>query len=262
MTDRFTDSVAKGIGHYVYRLIDPRNGETFYVGKGQGNRVFDHARGDIGNLTDGKDEQDDDQISLKASRIAEIKKAGLQVIHLIHRHNIPKDAVFEVEAAVMDCFPGLSNAQGGHGSGAKGPMSIEEIIRKYGLPKIDTPPRHKLVLININHIEEPTDRDAIYEQVRFAWRINKERAEDADYVLAVVRGVVIGAFVAEKWLPATRENFGSRAAPPASEMPNRKGFVGQPAPDDIWDLYVGQNGKRIEIEAMKHIQNPIRYWSL
>ena len=27
----------------MYRLIDPRNGETFHVGNGKGNSVFIHA---------------------------------------------------------------------------------------------------------------------------------------------------------------------------------------------------------------------------
>ena len=34
--DSFPPEVVQALGHYVYRLIDPRNGETFYVGKGQG----------------------------------------------------------------------------------------------------------------------------------------------------------------------------------------------------------------------------------
>lgn len=42
---QFSEEVAKAVGNYVYRLIDPRNGETFYVGKGKGNRVFQHVRG-------------------------------------------------------------------------------------------------------------------------------------------------------------------------------------------------------------------------
>ena len=39
MTESFTDEVSSRLGHYVYRLIDPRNGKTFYIGMGQGNRV-------------------------------------------------------------------------------------------------------------------------------------------------------------------------------------------------------------------------------
>ena len=44
----FTKCVAGQLKHYVYRLIDPRNGETFYIGKGTGNRGFAHAKGEIG----------------------------------------------------------------------------------------------------------------------------------------------------------------------------------------------------------------------
>jgi hypothetical protein len=40
---KFPAGVAERLKWYVYRLIDPRNGETFYVGKGRGDRVFQHA---------------------------------------------------------------------------------------------------------------------------------------------------------------------------------------------------------------------------
>jgi uncharacterized protein len=43
--ESFPTEVAQKLKTYVYRLIDPRNGETFYVGKGQGDsRIFPHAR--------------------------------------------------------------------------------------------------------------------------------------------------------------------------------------------------------------------------
>ena len=252
----FSEEVAAKLGNYVYRLIDPRNGETFYVGKGRGNRVFQHAN-DPQSL---KFEDDEDEVSAKFQRIRQIKMSGLSVIHLIHRHDIPDESVLEVEAAVIDAFPGLSNVQGGYASGSKGPMSVDEINGKYGLPEIDWEPTDKLILININKLEDRNSVEAIYRQVRLAWRISQHKADNADYVLAVVRGVVVGAFKAHgPWLTATHENFPDQILE-GDDMPGRKGFRGEPAPHHVWERYVGIRGKRIAIDGMKHIQNPIRYW--
>ena len=49
--DRFSQETIDKLGHYVYRLIDPRNGNTFYVGVGKGNRVFDHVKGAINDVS-------------------------------------------------------------------------------------------------------------------------------------------------------------------------------------------------------------------
>ena len=43
--DHFPPAIAKQLGWYVYRLIDPRNGETFYVGKGSGGSSLPARRG-------------------------------------------------------------------------------------------------------------------------------------------------------------------------------------------------------------------------
>lgn len=204
---------------------------------------------------------DDDAISLKLSRIRAIMGAGLEVIHVIHRHDIPDAAVLEVEAALIDAFPGISNAQGGYGSGSRGPLSVVELIDKYALPTIDQEPIDKLVLININKLEDPTNREAVHEQTRLAWRINMSRAGAADYVLSVVRGVVVGVFVADKWLPATHANFPEHVSI-NKESPERAGFRGRPAPEAVWEKYVGERGKRIAIEGMQHVRNPVRYWKV
>lgn len=249
----FSDAVCQKLGCYVYRLVDPRNGETFYVGKGMGNRVFSHVNC---SLTNGDDEEDN--LSLKYKRIKEIRSAGLKTMHIIHRHNIPESAVYEVEAALIDAYPGLSNEQGGYHSADRGPMNAGDIVARYALPPVPDNTGHKLILININHSDK-SDHLTLLDKVRFAWRISPDRAKQADYVMAVVRGVVLGAFVAHKWLPATDIRLG---VPLTTDLKGRFGFIGERAPQEIWDLYVGRHGKRIDDNNMKHVQNPIRYYNI
>jgi hypothetical protein len=174
--DGFPEAVQEAIGNYVYRLIDPRNGETFYVGKGKGNRVFSHARADI------RINQDEGGLDPKLERIREIHNDHLAVIHVVHRHEIPDAAVLEVEAALIDAYPGLTNQQAGHGSNAKGPMDFRQLIDKYGLPELEADVPESLVLINVNASNNRHDRNAIYDQVRFAWRIAPKRAAKADFI--------------------------------------------------------------------------------
>lgn len=192
-SESFPADVARKLKTYVYRLIDPRNGETFYVGKGQGNRVFAHIGADQ-NL-------EGDDLDNKLMRMREIRLAGLEVVHVIHRYSADP-AVF----------------------------------------------RHKALLITVN--KSATER-ALYEAVRYAWKISKSHARQAEVILATLHGLIVGAFVADEWVDATAANFPGRG-----DAPGRAGFVGQEAPDDIKALYVG---KRVPEKYTSGAQNPIRY---
>lgn len=261
MIDRFNDEICDDLGCYVYRLIDPRTAHTFYVGKGTGNRVFAHAKGELDDILrkeSGSREILEDCVSLKSSQIRDIMQQGLEVISVIHRHGMDKKTAFEVEAALMDVYPALTNAQGGYASNQRGCMSPEEVITRYGLPAITDAPNEKLILLNINSLENRYDCNAVYEQTRLAWRANIKRAESAKYVLGVERGVVRGVFIADKWEKALQANFPGRLQ---EDMPSRIGFHGRPA-DDVWSELVGDRGKRIAVRAMKHVQNPVRYWRI
>lgn len=180
-----SDNVAGRLQHYVYRLIDPRNGTTFYVGRGQGNRVFSHAAGQE------RPADSEESAVLKLKTIWAIKNAGFQVKHVIHRHGMGPDTVKEVESAVIDAYPGLTNIQAGQDSD-RGVMHAEEIIRLYEAQEAVFLP--KLVLININRT---SDDQAPYDAVRYSWKIDPDKARRCDYVLAVRRGLIIGAFEAQ-----------------------------------------------------------------
>ncbi len=237
--DSFPPGVASKLKTYVYRLIDPRNGETFYVGKGQGNRVFAHIH----------EEQslDGDELSDKLKRIREIRLAGFEVAHVIHRHGMDEQTAFEVEAALMDAYPGLATIAGGHGSSEYGAMHAREIIQRYSAkPAVF---RHKAILISVNRSATET---SLYEATRYAWKISRKKAMQADVILATQRGLIIGAYVAADWLPATAEDF-----PGHPDAPGRLAFIGEEAPADIRELYVG---RRVPDEYRKKgAANPIKY---
>ena len=120
----FPTSIHDELGYYVYRLIDPRNGETFYVGKGKGDRVFEHARGNFELASEYA-------AGPKQERINEILTYGHQVIQVIHRHGLTNHVATEVEAALIDAYPGLANLQLGKGSKDRGVRHTEDVISQY-----------------------------------------------------------------------------------------------------------------------------------
>ena len=262
--DSFPAGVTEQLKWYVYRLIDPRNGETFYVGKGKGNRIFSHAKGDytatVSQEALPSDQEDrEDATDLKIKRINEIRSVGLEVGHILHRHGIGReDVAYEVEAALIDAYPGLTNRVDGRGSGDFGSRHVEEIVSQYAAEEFSV--EAPLILIYIGrHLNSWGDP---YEAVRCAWKINVERARRRSLVLAHANGLVVGAFRPSEWLPATRENFPSRFGEfeedfvdPSTGRPTRWGFIGEPAEQDIWNLYVG---KRVP-QQYRGKQNPVQY---
>ncbi len=74
----------------------------------------------------------------------------------------------------------------------------------------------------------------------------------------MLRGVCFGAFVSAGWKVATHENFPDLIAK-GNDMPDRKGFPAERAPEEIWETPVGTQGKTLHNSDMAHKQNPVRY---
>jgi hypothetical protein len=230
-TDRFLPEVVKHLKWYVYRLIDPRNGETFYVGKGRGDRIFQHAKG---APAVGQDEGAEDIIDLKLQRIKEISAAGLEIGHVIHRHGIESEKLaFQIEAALIDAYPGLANRVSGHGADDYGVRHVEEIVKEYAAPTFK--PGESLILICIARSYQEGTK-SVYDAVRGVWRIKASRVKIFKLVLAHYRGLVVGAFRPKEWLPATKANFPWLD----DDIQGRIGFVGEPAEQEVASLYVGK----------------------
>jgi hypothetical protein len=183
----FPSEVCEALQAYVYRLIDPRTGETFYVGKGRGNRVFQHARLAI----TGED-------GLRYERIREIRGAGLEPAIMIHRHGLSDEAAYYVEAALIDAYGGLLNTVAGHDSD-HGLMTLRDITETYGAaPAEITVPA---ILIKIERQWQPALTPAqLYERTRRYWVCRPERqTTPPKYALSVAKGLIREVYEIDDW---------------------------------------------------------------
>lgn len=204
----FTKEVCDKINYYVYRLIDPRNGQTFYVGKGKDNRVFAHINGALKDYNGVNYlEEDEDDESSKIKIIRNIKNAGLNVLHVIQRYGMGEKEAFEVESSLIDAYPGLSNLQAGLAND-RGVTNSQTIQNKFSVETFTELPNFKYIIIKIKwdrieYIQEQhpnlSFEDAIYEATRYSWKINKDNAQKYPYVLSVIDGIVKGVYKVKNW---------------------------------------------------------------
>lgn len=95
---------------YVYTLVDPRDGATFYIGKGSGRRINQHEL----DARRGKRSE-------KCDRIRAIEAAGLAVVKTkVQTFAAERDA-YAYEAMLIRTTAGLTNAAPGGGGGYSGP---------------------------------------------------------------------------------------------------------------------------------------------
>jgi len=218
---------------YVYRLVDPRTLQTFYVGKGCGDRVLQHVR-DAKLLIN----SDEDSMSLKIQQITDILGAGKQVIPIIHRRGLTEEQAFEVEAALIDCYPGLTNIRCGHDS-ERGVITLDDLCAIYDIKEY-TEPKEKYIIIKTSLLAI-SERGSLYEATRLAWRANLDNAKQYQYVLAVVNGIVREVYEVKEWFQFN---------------PDRIGFTGNVANAQIASL----KGQRIpSYYCQKGNANPFLY---
>ncbi len=194
MEKSFKQSVIEALRCYVYALVDPRDNRIFYVGKGTGNRVYQHAHAAFA----------DDSQSLKLSTIREIRNLGLEVKYYIIRHNLSEEEAYTVESSIIDLltYPAfnkeyiLTNIVSGHHQWNEGIKTDEEINTLYDCPRIDPIPGERLLLVSLNKSYKQSSAYGVYrrandyESARKYWAISPAKADKIDYILGIYRGIV------------------------------------------------------------------------
>lgn len=233
----FPISVIEHLGYYVYTLSDPISDKEFYVGKGTGNRIFDHVNQAIVNPVE----------SDKLDKIRQIHISGQRVKHQIIRHGMTEKEAFEVESALID-FIGLSeltNRVAGHDMDSRGRMTIREIIATYRAEPIIITEPSLLIIVNRLFVRN-ISAEHLYEITRGNWVLG-ERRNKTKYAFSVFRGVVREVYRIKNWLPV-------QARSPEQKRQSRWRFEGEIAED--LRHYVGGD---VTSYLKPGAQSPIKY---
>lgn len=186
----FSQSTIEALGWYVYVLSDPRSGLPFYVGKGSGQRAFQHG-------AEARDRADHPELQrAKHMRILEIESAGGDVTVEVLRHALPDEAgAYLVESAAIDLVhrlhPGaLLNLVAGHRSTRDGLAHAAELEIRYAARPLPDPG----VAVVLTSLDRTWHLGMSAEDVRDYttrwWRLSRTRKQKPEYVLGVHRQVV------------------------------------------------------------------------
>lgn len=113
-----------------------------------------------------------------------------------------------------------------------------------------------VIAIKINQVyrENMTELE-LYEATRGYWKINVKRAEMADYVFSVYKGIIKEVYKIKEWLPAG--TIPRLTLPDAKVPADRFEFVGEVAEGEIRNKYID---KSIANLYQKGEANPIKYF--
>ena len=132
----FSPEIIEELKSYVYLYSDPNTDEVFYIGKGKGNRCFEHLL--------------EESNSNKVNKIKELTNNNQKPLIELLRFGLTDNEASLLESALLD-FVGiksLTNVVRGLHSKTFGRTSIEDINLKYTAENVEIEENALLITIN------------------------------------------------------------------------------------------------------------------
>ena len=220
MITKFSQKTQDALGVYIYAYYVGVNKQLLYIGKGKGNRAFQHP--EIGK-----------------------KYPNCEIDILAHNLSNDKDAEI-VENTVIEAI-GLDSLEFNAVKSRRSIAKIEGMDVKLGRAGVDEfeymfsgeeisdkDVEDDIVRFHINESYRPnmSERE-IYDATRTAWKIKLDNARRAKYALGVAFGVIEGVYEIAEWLPAGQTVFDR-----SHGEEGRFEFVGRLAPPEIQKRYL------------------------
>jgi hypothetical protein len=207
--------VSAKLAAYVYALADPRAGgalkdRIFYIGKGNGNRCFNHAKIEM----DGEPLKEGEH---KLAKIREIRSAGHDVEVFIVRHALTDPEALALEAALIPML-GETNKVAGHGD--RGLWLTENKLKEMHDKPIERGDidllRGNVLFVSLNQQDTTKLSKGVEDEVAKAtlgnWNLNARDSRRVDCVVGVKNSLIISIFETEK-TPDNITRFDRLSAP-------------------------------------------------
>jgi len=258
--------------YYVYLLIDPRNSEVFYVGKGTGDRFRAHG---VEALL-AADTATPAEAGQKLSRIREIHEAGAEPRVEFARFRIATEAeAYMVEATLIDALgrhaAPLTNTMRGHDS-EFGLVSLVELEQKLAAPELTTSTPSILIKLGWWTPDDDTElprrgfgyrpgmtKAELYDSTRAWWVMSRSTVSGYRYAVAVYQGVTRGVWEIDQssWRSSSQYRHG--------RSKQRWAFEATTPSAEVEEEFVGRIGRRVPRlrrggGAVFGSGNPIAYW--
>lgn len=198
----FSPETSAQLKYYVYALVDPRRPakdtrHIFYVGKGKGQRCFQHAKGKIKPVADRPDP--------KLDRIAKIHDAteADPLIRII-AHGLSNDEALELESILIGLLRTDGNKVSGH-HGDRYNLTAEEAEGRYANPMSEKDLGHRVLLVNLNGnpmVGAPAYPGIVPKDMKRRtlgkWNIGESNARRVEYVAGVYRQLIMTVYKVEQ----------------------------------------------------------------
>ncbi len=235
MIEKFSPQTIKKLKNYVYVYSDPDTGEQFYVGRGKGNRAFDHLKEVARNP--------------KTKKIKEIRKRGKDPKIEILAYGLNEQTAKNVEGAVIEVLEidNLTNKVRNHEAGEFGKIDVDTIEKKYGskiLKRSDITDNVIIFRLTDTYHENMTPIE-LYDATRQFWNVTLKSVEGLDYALSVHDNIVLEVYKIVDWYPEST-TFTTR---PGCELlqpeknPTKFEFIGRIAEERIRNKYLKKSIK-------------------
>lgn len=128
-------------------------------------------------------------------------------------------------------------------------------LRPSAFPSVEEIGTDRLLIVHLTDIPNRGRAGAVYDRLRGNWKLDPTRAQSVDYVIAIHKGITQGVYAPSA--PDGNWNWRPGYDPKKTDAYQ---FDGCPAPQEIWEKYIGRCGKYLTDASMRPRRNPVRYF--